>query len=148
MDVSHEASRLAVFETVQHELSSKAVQLEEAGILTKELSAEIMRLKESIILINTNISAINAEKEDLASTLSSVRAALEISTDELASSKHERDSQLLVIANMITEKGKIDSELEKSSLQNEELTQRCVDLRAMNEEVMSMLEKMYDKEKA
>jgi chromosome segregation ATPase len=140
---SSSGSSTEVLAAIQQELTSKTARVEEAATLSAELNAEIVRLKESILLTNTNISAINAEKDALNLSLSAAKDALEAAQQQLASSTQERDSQMLVIANMITDKGRLDSELEKAALQTQELTQRCADLRRMNDEVMCMLEKMY-----
>jgi chromosome segregation ATPase len=144
-DLLQDAVRKSIFDKIQNEITSSAGKAAVADDTVKNLNSEIDRLKESTLVSNKTLSGINAEKEELNSTLATVRQALETCKEELASSKLEKDSQMLVIANMITEKGKADVELESASQQNQELTQRCEDLRKMNDEIMSMLEKMYDK---
>lgn len=63
--------------------------------------------------------------------------------DELNSLKLERDSQMLVIAELLSNKNNNEEELIIRRKEVEELSLRCDGLRKMNEEVVSMLEKVY-----
>mmetsp|Transcript_19155 Transcript_19155/g.32063 ORF Transcript_19155/g.32063 Transcript_19155/m.32063 type:complete len:523 (+) Transcript_19155:76-1644(+) len=146
-DMVQESVRGSIFNRIQNEIKAKASQVEAAAAQSNELNTEIARLKESMLITNKTVTAMNEEKDELALALAAARQAAEATGEELASSKLEKESQMLVIANMITDKGKIDADLEAVTQQNQELTQRCEDLRKMNDEVMSMLEKMYEEKK-
>ena len=60
---------------------------------------------------------------------------------ELVDTQRERDSQMMAVAKLFTDKASLQEKLEESE-------QQAVGLRQMNEEVMSMLEKLYSEKAA
>ena len=61
---------------------------------------------------------------------------------EAESAGSERDSQMMALAKLVTDKARTDSELEIMTNEQKLLTERCNNLRGMNEELMTMLEQM------
>lgn len=106
--------------------------------------------------------------KSLTESLTAAECKIASSNDSLSSAKRENQSQLLLVANLMSEKGRFESELISTKkelesalhMQSElatqlveangkiaELTNRCEELRAMNKDAIEMLEAMYAKER-
>ena len=138
-----EMTALEMLEKIENGFASNTSKILELKSKEKEYELEICKLQDSLCQVNDNFSNLTAENDQAKEALAATKEQLKSRQSELDSCHLEKESQMLVIANLITEKGKIESELSKANNEKEELAIRCEDLRKMNDEVMSMLEKMY-----
>jgi hypothetical protein len=65
---------------------------------------------------------------------------------ELVDTAKERDSQMNALAKLISQGGATSADLSAAKIEVLELTERNAKLRKMNEEVMEMLEKVYEEQ--
>ena len=112
----------------------------------------------------SQLSEARAAEQNLKQVLTNVESRLKIATDSLQSSNKENQNQLLLTSRVISDKVRLEKELSatkeelQSTVQRQaetmselsvavakvvELTKRCDELRAMNEEVIGMLEARY-----
>lgn len=143
VDITTDDVRKCLMGIIKDELSSRSEKTIEMEKTCEELTAESSRLKDAAELSNKNLCKIQSEKDGLLASLEEVRESLQSTRAQLQSSNEEKESQMLVIAGMITEKGNLEKKLDSATQEAQELSHRCEDLRKMNDEVMSMLEKMY-----
>jgi predicted nucleic acid-binding Zn-ribbon protein len=144
---------------------------EKSGDLAQQVSTANKDKAEKELAMNElkdKITAADLSIKTLKDSLVSAEAKLTASNDAIASAKRENQSQLVLVANLISEKGRIETdltiakrELESISLTQSELTRQlleangkvveltttCDGLRAMNKDCIEMLEAMYAKER-
>lgn len=120
------------------------------GKLSSEWEEKNRQDKSQIMILEGNIRELNQEKmtlnEQIVKCQQEIRQrdeALEQIRQEVDGLKHERDSQLMAIATILQEKNVLDGEYQRKVLEVAELTTRCEGLRQMNEEIVCMLEKVY-----
>lgn len=117
--------------------------------------------------MSSQLATAQATVKELQQAVESAESRLACATEALTISKRENQNQLLLTANVMSEKGRMEAALSSATTElqttlqkhtdlksaltqaNEkvaELTTRCDELRAMNKEVIEMLEAMYAKE--
>jgi chromosome segregation ATPase len=110
-------------------------------------------LKSQISSLESTLKGCQGEKALLETQLGKVQQEAKLSAEaaeslrgELTGLKHERDSQLLAIGNVLQEKHQLEEELQRKAGEVGELVSRCEGLRQMNEEIVCMLEKVYQQQ--
>lgn len=163
------ASSLAPIEAVEGVLK---YYRDKTGEHTQQLSktrAEKVQLETAIQELEEKSRVAQLKIKEMQEGLLGAESKASTAADALASSKRENQSQLLLVANVMSEKGRLESELNSSKtevaalslrqteLEKElsaandkvtELTTRCEELRVMNKDAIEMLEAMYAKEEA
>lgn len=107
-------------------------------------------LKNQISSLEATLQGCQNEKRMLQEQIGKLQQESKLSAEsaeslkgEITGLKHERDSQLLAIGNVLQEKHLLEEELQRKVIEVTELVSRCEGLRQMNEEIVCMLEKVY-----
>jgi chromosome segregation ATPase len=131
-------------------LTSLVTELQEMTRCKASLQSAASVLETSLQRLEGQVSAAQAATQQEKDRVAVLEALLATTKVELADAVRERDNQMNALAKVIATQGAdagssgtLKTELETAKREVSELTERCANLRQMNEELLGMLERMY-----